>query len=204
MKVQEEVWLPVYENYTSPKYEVSCFGNVRNIKTGEIITPRITKNGYSAVGKFLVHQAVAKLFLYDSYKEGYEVNHKDGNKQNNHYENLEWVTKSYNQKHAFENVLKDNCYGTFILEKLPEEHKKKISNSLKGKKHSESRVLNRSKKLMKKIVQETLDGEFIQMFNSIGEASEKLGLSYARVGRLCRGTVKIKENYKLRFLEEIR
>jgi hypothetical protein len=33
------------------------------------------------------------------------VNHKDGNKDNCHYSNLEWTTHSYNQKHSISNRL---------------------------------------------------------------------------------------------------
>ena len=36
-----------------------------------------------------------------------EVNHKDGNKGNNNYTNLEWVTESENVKHAYETKLTD-------------------------------------------------------------------------------------------------
>jgi len=35
-----------------------------------------------------------------------EVNHKDGNKENNNIENLEWCTKSENQKHAYRTGIK--------------------------------------------------------------------------------------------------
>lgn len=48
---------------------------------------------------FYIHRLVAKYFIGDI-PSGYVVNHKDGNKLNNHYSNLEIVTYSENIRHA--------------------------------------------------------------------------------------------------------
>lgn len=54
---------------------------------------------------FGVHRLVALCFIPNP--ENYpEVNHKDGNKLNNHFTNLEWVNRGQNIKHAFENELR--------------------------------------------------------------------------------------------------
>lgn len=45
-----------------------------------------------------VHRLVWKLFVPNPYKKR-EINHKDGNKTNNHYLNLERVTRSENELH---------------------------------------------------------------------------------------------------------
>ena len=62
---------------------------------------RLYKNGVPK--KFLVHRLVAQAFLSKSKKP--QVNHIDGNKQNNYYKNLEWATSQENNKHAFDTGL---------------------------------------------------------------------------------------------------
>lgn len=52
----------------------------------------------------LVHRAVALAFL--SNPDGFEtVNHMDGNKENNHVSNLEWVSRSQNARHGWDHGL---------------------------------------------------------------------------------------------------
>ena len=49
--------------------------------------------------KLYVHRLVAKNFV-SGFSDGMEVNHRDGNEINNYFENLEWVSRSDNVKHA--------------------------------------------------------------------------------------------------------
>lgn len=49
----------------------------------------------------LVHRLVAKAWLASTWFEGAEVNHRDGNKRNNHISNLEWVTRQENELHSY-------------------------------------------------------------------------------------------------------
>ena len=48
-----------------------------------------------------VHRAVAMAFI-DNPNEYDQVNHIDGNKENNHISNLEWCNASHNVKHSFD------------------------------------------------------------------------------------------------------
>ena len=56
-----------------------------------------------------VHRVVADAFLEKPFGAT-EVNHKDGNKHNNHVDNLEWVSQRDNFLHAVEQIGK-NPYG---------------------------------------------------------------------------------------------
>ena len=60
---------------------------------------------------FLIHRLVALMFVPNPYFYS-EINHIDGNKENNYFENLEWCTRSHNVKHAFDMGLKVNKKGS--------------------------------------------------------------------------------------------
>ena len=99
--------------------EASSIGNVRNIKTQKKLSQSDNGHGYQYIhynGKnFAVHRLVAYEFCkipeeLIKYKK-LDVNHKDYNKKNNYYKNLEWCTRSYNQKHAFTTQENRNVSG---------------------------------------------------------------------------------------------
>lgn len=112
-----EIWKETigFENL----YKISSTGKVKSLGNGKSTNPlhneskliktNISTRGYEKIklfkdGKryyFNVHRLVADNFLLE--KNGKkEVNHKDGNKLNNEVNNLEWVSASENQKHAYE------------------------------------------------------------------------------------------------------
>lgn len=81
-----------------------------------VMQPKIGDKGYYEVGlrdknsnrKFYhIHRIVAGTFIKNPNRRRY-INHKDGNKLNNHVENLEWVTASENTLHAYEQGLITN------------------------------------------------------------------------------------------------
>lgn len=55
---------------------------------------------------YWLHRVIAMLFLENIENKEF-VNHKDGNKLNNSVDNLEWTTRSENEKHAHKIGLKD-------------------------------------------------------------------------------------------------
>lgn len=96
-------------------YEISNFGNIRNFKTKKVLKQSctITSDRYyvRVKNKHLnVAREVAKVFLEKIEGKDF-VNHKDGNKKNNRVENLEWCTRSENEKHAYANNLKKATRG---------------------------------------------------------------------------------------------
>ena len=80
-------------------YYIDEHGNIFSEYSNKFLTHERTKNGYLRVeiqGKhYLVHRLVAMAFLGIK-SNGYEVNHKDQNPENNDIDNLEWVTHKEN------------------------------------------------------------------------------------------------------------
>jgi HNH endonuclease len=60
---------------------------------------RVALTNDTGVKKFYVHRLIA-LHFHECPSEEYEVHHKDGKRDNNKAENLEWVTHQENMKHV--------------------------------------------------------------------------------------------------------
>ena len=90
-------------------YSVSNKGRIYSHKRGKFLKPSVNSSNYKKVvlnGKNLyVHRLVAEMFC-ENPSDLCEVNHKDGNKWNNNYTNLEWVSTSENAQHAFDTGLR--------------------------------------------------------------------------------------------------
>ena len=102
------VWLPLAIEGLHDRYEVSNTGLVRRIGKDTPMKTTSAKNGYPIVNLtfadsrqkvFLVHRLIAITFL--GQPEGYvECCHWDGDRTNNHVDNLRWDTKSANARDA--------------------------------------------------------------------------------------------------------
>jgi hypothetical protein len=121
--MEAEIWKPIagYEGY----YEVSSQGQVRSLDRyrigknkhlakiqGKVMKPHLNKDGYYTLHLrkleeprkgFLVSRLVAQMFC-TGYSPELQANHKDSNRVNNYYKNLEWITLQENLEHA-------NIYG---------------------------------------------------------------------------------------------
>ena len=143
-----EIWKKIngYDNY-----EISNYGNVKNIKTNLILKKRISKLGYVKYalcknGKYkylLSHRLVAKHFILNNENKP-EVNHKDLNKENNYVGNLEWSTKSENIIHSYQKgrnkkrkkIIREDgvIYETILIASIENKvSPTAISNCLSGK-----------------------------------------------------------------------
>lgn len=126
MNQSNEIWKPVPVEPFQDAYEVSSHGRVRSVDRtiirkngkplrikGQLMKHDFTR-GYpyvplSAKGttrRVTVHSLVARAFLpappgpFSSARGGYQVNHIDGVKTNNHVSNLECVTGVDNMAHS--------------------------------------------------------------------------------------------------------
>ena len=98
-------WKPVvgYED----RYEVSTDGKVKSLVRGKLLKPAKNFHGYEQVVLYQngtpkttsLHRVVAIAHL-DNPKELPWVNHKNGIKDDNRVENLEWCDRAGNVRHA--------------------------------------------------------------------------------------------------------
>jgi hypothetical protein len=182
MENQEEIWKDIvdYEGL----YQVSNLGRVKSLKRyrkGRAGSPTLVKeriliqhlnpNGYLCVvlqnnseKLCTVHRLLAIAFLPNPENKP-TVNHKNGIRQDNRLDNIEWATYSENMYHAFHTLGK----------KPPCSNKGKF-----GSLSSNS----------KPIIQMTKDGQFIKRYSCAREAEKETGVAYQNISHTLRGILK--------------
>ena len=172
MEQNKEIWKDI-EGYEG-LYQISNFGNVKSLDNTVIYSNRRIRKHKSKLLKFgicrgycivnlyknkrssssKVHRLVAQAFIPNPENKP-TVNHKDGNKQNNCVDNLEWATIKENNNHAYTIGLMENA-------------KRVRANNMAviSKKYLTTRIQKR----IKKICQYDMKGNFLQEYDSVIQA----------------------------------
>lgn len=151
----KEIWRPIqgYEGL----YEVSPLGHVRSLDRKQIDgrsrKGKLLKQAYDGCGyprvrlynngnkAYSIHRLVAMAFI-PNHQNKQEVNHKDGNKQNNIVENLEWCTHAENIRHSFNVNLRNHKGENNTASKATEKQVLKIREMYQNGDYKQSQLAN--------------------------------------------------------------
>lgn len=180
--MEKEIYkdIPNFEGY----YQASNFGNIKRLAIGlvkkeRVMCPMDNGRGYLSVPlckqgtkkRYYVHRLVAAAFL-SNYENKEEVNHIDGNRNNNTLSNLEWVTRSENHFHRYK-VLKQ----------------KGVNYGKKGKDIWASKV----------VIMMDLQGNEIRRFHGNLEAMRETGIHESNIRSVIYGKSKTAGGYKWKY-----
>lgn len=179
METGTETWKPIkgFEGF----YEVSDLGNVRSLNwrnIGEVRNLFLKPHSRGYLQVELKKNGTRKMFLVhrlvashfiENPNGNLEVNHINENKQDNRVENLEWCAHSYNVKYSMD-------------------------------RHPQTRAFcSRKLKCTNKIVQLTLSGEIVKIWDTPISIKHSLGFSDWSIKQCCRGERRQAYGYKWQF-----
>lgn len=187
----EEIWKDV--NGYEGKYQVSNLGNVKSLNyKGKGIERNISQiignRGYKVVnlyknGKrksFLVHRLVGNAFLENTFGHP-EINHIDENKLNNMSTNLEWCTGKENREKWYINN-KERLYEISYKKDKKIRHRRCEAYKYKNK-----------------VVQIDMNGNEINIFDSLLEIKKQTDYDVSNILKNCKGERKSAYGYKWEF-----
>lgn len=165
------------KQYRNTQYYISNDGIVTNSRGKEL------KQNYNKLFKYksvllridgktkglYVHRLVAELYIDNPLNKQF-VNHINGNKHDNRVENLEWVTRSENQKHA---------YKLGLIKEVPT-YKGKF-----GKNHNRSIEVRKYDK----------EWNLLNTFNGLSEAYRKTNILPSSISYACENETLLKGFY---------
>lgn len=124
MELREISGLPGYFCDNSGGVYSTKLGGLRKMKLRKgsrgylVVALRKPRGGYKYA---LVHRLIATAWISEPPFEAAEVNHKNGDKTDNRIENLEWLSRKENERHAWRVLGKNTRGSRHRLAKLTEE-----------------------------------------------------------------------------------
>lgn len=177
-------------------YEISDMGEIKSLKNGmeKILKPQLAKRGYyiinlcknGSVYHKTIHRLVAQAFIPNPDNKPC-IDHINGCRIDNRVCNLRWCTQKDNLNYE---IAKKNISKAHKGKVLTDEHKKKISESNKGKPkpHFE-----------KRIDQYTIDGTYIKTWKSTMDIERSLGFIHNNISSVCKGKYKQAYGFKWKY-----
>jgi hypothetical protein len=167
---ESEIWknIPNYEGL----YQASNLGRIKSFVLNEkILNPSKRNDGYYKIclnyKSYLLHRVILLTFK-PNVSNLPQINHKNGNKNDNRVDNLEWCDQFYNMKHCYEAGLRN-----------------KLNQGRLGKFNNKAR----------EVIQYSLNGEYISKYDTIREAAIKLSFNEGNICRCVNGQLKHYKKY---------
>lgn len=169
--MEQEIWKTIkdYENY-----EVSNFGRIKslydnhNTRRDKILKYSVSQDKYQfyrlsknkLAKNIFAHRLVAVAFI-ENINNKPQINHIDGNKQNNNVKNLEWCSVSDNLKHSYRTL------------------GKKPNKTMLGK-------FGKDCCNSKPVLQYDLQGNFVKEWECISQVERELHINRGQIRFVCR------------------